>query len=136
MGCHLCKNGFLYESTTITSYEVQTVFTMTSHVNCNSTHVIYIITDKICSKSYVGYTITSARDRWSTHKSHIKRFHKSCTLSSHFINTQETLHKLNRKDNKIFNKQLASQLAFQIIEKVSIQEGSNTEQVRNLMGER
>ena len=131
--CHLCKQGFLVEGKTITSYESTKTFYVNDYVNCNTTHIIYMVLDQICKKSYIGYTIDAAKDRWSNHKSHIKKLRNTCSLTSHMVDTKNTIHELNRKTQKLYDLDLQKHLKFQIIEKVNIEEGWSKDKIKEVM---
>ena len=56
------------------------------------------------------------KTRWSNHKSHIKQGKKSCEISTHFIQTANTLHKLDKSNQISYTSSLSLQLEVKIIE--------------------
>ena len=67
--CKLVKVGSVFES----SVEDRT-FHINHSFNCDSAGVVYLLTCKICSKQYVGSTITAFRTRFNNHRSSLSRY--------------------------------------------------------------
>ena len=107
----------MIESKTVTSPKTNLVFNIKSEISCLTENVIYLIYDKICTYIfYVDHTGDDMRTRWRNHKSHIKKGHKSCEISSHFINNSRTVHNLNKSNQTIFTSELSKQLSVMLIE--------------------
>ena len=87
------------------------------NLTCNAVGTIYLINDKICSKSYVGSSITTCKTRFSNHKSHIKSYYLDCELAQHFKEFDET-HKLDRTNTISFKECLKTQLEIIIIDQL------------------
>ena len=51
--------------------------------NCQAVNVIYAIACP-CGRLYVGKT-SDPKPRWSNHKSHIRKMHKTCNLATHCL---------------------------------------------------
>ena len=82
--------------------------------------------DLICNVIfYVGYSEDSMTFRWPNHKSHIKKGHKLCELSTHFSNESNNMHKLDTSSQKVFTSQLRKQLSIIIIESVAPIDGKD-----------
>ena len=65
--CDLCKFGYIQECTSFTTAN-GTVWTIKSHINCNSINVIYYLKCNSCNTSYTGKT-NNLRLRMNNHKS-------------------------------------------------------------------
>ena len=118
--CKLCQD-FLVPSEYAKSYHTQEKFKIKSTIMCNTKNVIYIVNDKVCKKSYIGYTSDSFKIRWSNHKSHIKKNHKSCELSKHFINNPR-IHPLDTTSQANYDRSLTNHLEVILIESVVLPE--------------
>ena len=87
--CNLCRN-YLDESQVVTSPHTDSSYKIKEHITCEDEYVIYLILDKVCRKAYVGRTENTLTNRWSNHKSHIKKGFQSCEVAVHF-NSAEVL---------------------------------------------
>ena len=125
-GCFKCKNkcdmcnNYLVETQRFKSFQSNKTYTIRPNLTCNAVGTIYLINDKICSKSYVGSSITTCKTRFSNHKSHIKSYYLDCELAQHFKEFDET-HKLDRTNTISFNECLKTQLEIIIIDQVSFE---------------
>ena len=72
---YLLKTEYAYTSTR---------FIIRENIDCNSKSVIYVINDKICKVSSVGYTADNMKIRFTNHKSHIKFDKRFWKVSNHF----------------------------------------------------
>ena len=116
--CTLCKN-FMIETKIVFSAKTNQTFRIKDRLTCQTNNVIYMIIDKLCPDIfYIGYTSDNMRTRWTTHKSHIKMNVKSCELTSHFIKTSSSIHKLDRSSQGVFTSQLSQQISIYLIERV------------------
>jgi hypothetical protein len=89
-GHKLCKCCFhICNTSTFNNRDIN--FDINSQFNCNSIHVIYIISCVKCSKMYVGQTGRSIKDRLNNHRSDIK-LKKVTAVSLHF---NEPHHNIN-----------------------------------------
>ena len=85
--CHILstKDHFVSSSThRIYKSVIPSTF---SHVDCNTSNLIYLITCKKCSLQYVGETCQKLRERFNHHNSCIKnpsKDHNCRILSEHF----------------------------------------------------
>ena len=114
--CTLCKN-FLRVAKVVTSPNTNQTFLIKSRITCLTKNVVYVIYDKVCpTVFYVGYTCDNMRERWTTHKSHIKTRVKSCEIASHFINLENTSHRLDRNPQAVYTSQLSKHLEVLLIE--------------------
>ena len=131
--CTLCKN-FLIETKTFTSPNTNQTFKIKTKTDCKTKNIIYLILDLICYKNfYVGYSEDSMTVRWPNHKSHIKKGHKLCEISTHFINESNNMHKLDTSSQKVFTSQLSKQISIIIIESVAPIDGID---MKSLLQER
>ena len=106
--CILCKN-YLKTTEYAYSYHTSTRFRIRETVDCNSKNVIYIINDKICNVSSVGYTTDSMNVRFTNHKSHIKYNKRFCEVSKHFAHNI-SFHHLNKSSQKDYDNCLKNRL--------------------------
>ena len=99
-------------------------------------NVIYIINDKVCKLSSVGYTMDKMKVRFPNHKSHIKYNKRLCEVSKHFTDNL-VLHDLDKSSHSDYDKSLSSQIEVIIIEEVNLSGvESNTESIRKKLKER
>ena len=89
-------------------------FIINNIITCQDSYVIYLITDLVCNKSYVGRTENNLTMRWACHKSHIKTCYCSCRVAAHY-NESATLHQW--KGNNL-DKSLSAELSITLIDKV------------------
>ena len=129
--CALCN---LYVSPTkiATSYNTNNTYKIKGTITCDSEYIIYQIKDSICKIDYVGYS-TEIKRRWSNHKSHIKKYIKSCELSTHINFGAPDKHPLNRSTQAMYDKDLSSQLSVIFLEEVTIDPSWNYEQILEKM---
>ena len=113
----MCKN-FVQDAKVATSFNTDKSYRIIGTITCCTKYIIYQIIDVICGIDYVGYCIW-IKNRWSNHKSHIKKCIKSCELSTHIINTPNK-HKLDKSDQKRYSEDLKTQLKVVFLEKVDI----------------
>ena len=117
--CHLCKH-YLVPGNTAKSHHNNRSFTIRQYVDCSVLNVIYLVNDNLCKLSNVGCTTNSMKDRWSTHKSHIKKGIRSCELASHVIDHPQQ-HVLDKASCVKYDKSLAKGLSVQILEWVKVE---------------
>ena len=117
--CKLCKL-YLSESEVAWSHHTGEKFKIQTLLTCDTQNVIYALHDKICKLTYIGYTEDNMKIRWSNHKSHIKQWHKTCKVATHFINESKAQHELNRQSLKIFDAQLVDHIEVVLIEQVNV----------------
>jgi len=123
--CTVCEN-FLVLSKTFTSPNTTQTFNIKSRIDCDTKGVIYLINDLKCPEIfYLGYTEDTIKVRFRNHKSHIKVGKKSCEIASHFIATANSIHKIDKSDQKIYTSQLKEHLSIQLIEHVEAGPGQN-----------
>ena len=113
--CTLCKN-FLREGDTIHSYHTSHTHRIRSTVTCLTKGVIYIVYDKTCEKNYVGFSRNDMRERWSNHKSHIKKQFRSCKIATHFKEHMHDKYNLMTDTQAKFTESLKQHLEVMIIE--------------------
>ena len=122
--CYLCR-WFLQETKTFTSMHTNQIFNITSKIDCNTVCIIYLID---CLKhlcSYVGYTTTNMKVRFSTDKSHIKKNRCSCEIVTHMITEN---HDLDFSDFRKYDESHSKSIRVTLIEKVlGINEGDSIE---------
>lgn len=113
--CKLCQN-FVKVTSKASSFSTSTQFTIKGPITCTSPNVIYMIKDKICKVDYIGST-RDMRARWANHKSHIKKFIKSCEIATHFNDPRlRSVHSLDRSSIKSFDKDFKDQVEVVFIE--------------------
>ena len=72
------------------------------NLNCKSKNIIYKLDDLICKRTSVDSSITGMSTCWTNHKSHIRKYVKSCEIANHFSST--SCHVLDKKSKiNIFN---------------------------------
>ena len=82
--CHLCKN---FKSTsTFNKSNSNEIYDISGTFNCSSKNVVYLIECKVCSKQYVGSTITKFRYRANNYKSIFRKFEKGEKVSKQALN--------------------------------------------------
>ena len=134
-GCILCKN-YLVKTTHAYSYHTNSKFRINGVVDCNSENVVYIINDKVCKISSVGYTKINMSSRFTNHKSHIKHNKRTCEVSKHFADN-EFIHVLDKSTQNNYDTSLKSQIEVIIVEKVDISKvGADIESIRKKLKER
>ena len=134
-GCILCKN-YLVKTTHAYSYHTNSKFRINGVVDCNSENVVYIINDKVCKISSVGYTKINMSSRFTNHKSHIKHNKRTCEVSKHFADN-EFIHVLDKTTQNNYDMSLKSQIEVIIVEKVDISKvGADIESIRKKLKER
>ena len=116
--CVLCKN-YLMKTEYAYSYHTSKEFRIQQTINCNSENVIYIINDKICKVSSVGYTADNMKTRFTNHKSHIKYNKRFCEVSKHFADNVN-FHKLDKSSLSKYDNCLKQQIEVIIIEQVDL----------------
>ena len=84
--CDLCKNSFI-QSTTFTSFVTGKTYKVKQHLTCNSEAVIYLAFCNKCKLQYVGSTANAVKLRFRNHKSHIKKYKRTCQVAIHFNET-------------------------------------------------
>ena len=86
-GCTKCNAGrssvcpFISESTKFTSTSTGNLFRITTHIDCKSSWIAYLITCKKCHFQYVGKSINQLYTRFTSTKSDIKLQKKKNFLS-------------------------------------------------------
>ena len=89
--CNLCKN-YLFESKDFTSPHTSNSYTVKEHITCTDEYVIYMILDTVCQRAYVGRTENTLTNRWTCHKSHIKKGFQACEVAVHYNSTDPSNH--------------------------------------------
>ena len=67
--CKICKS--MVEGEYFTSRVTGRGYVMNFRMDCNSDHVVYVLSCARCSEQYVGSTITKFRTRFNNHKSRL-----------------------------------------------------------------
>ncbi len=125
--CTLCKN-YLRETKTFSSPKTTQSYKIRSHIDCNTKNVVYMIIDLKCSNIfYIGYTADCMAVRWRNHKSHIKKGIKSCELATHFVQLEDSTHKIDKSSQAAFTSQLSEHLEVILIESVKASSGLDIE---------
>lgn len=96
--CGCCRH--LLVTSNFHNTEKTTFFDITSHFNCNSKDLIYVISCTKCNKLYVGQTSKMLKERLNNHRSDI-RLNKNTAVSKHFNDIGHDL--LNLKITPIFS---------------------------------
>ena len=82
--CKLCKEAHFCSSVASPALPGRG-FHLSQHLNCRSQMVVYMIVCKLCQKAYIGQT-QDPRQRWSSHKSHIRLASPTCNMATHCSN--------------------------------------------------
>ena len=112
--CYLCKL-YLKETKTYKSYHSNQVFRIQNRLTCDSKYVVYLIDCDLHKKSYIGYTTTNMKTRFSNNKSHIKSNKCTCEIITHLIKEN---HNLDISDFRKYDESLSKSVSVTIIEKV------------------
>ena len=72
-----------------------------------------------CRISSVGCTTYASKVRFRNHKSHIKHCKRTCEVSSRFSDNN-SIHNINRNDNKSFTDSLSTEIEVILIEQVDV----------------
>ncbi len=87
-------------------------------ISCNSECIIYLIDCMTHKVSYVGYTITNMKTRFSNNKSHFKKNNASCELIKHLI---DSVHNdIDFSSIKNHDSSLSKHIRVTLIEKVKV----------------
>ena len=86
---HKCiLHNHIKNTTKFTSSVTKQNYSITSHITCKSTWIIYLITCTECKKQYVGKTETTLYTRFNNTRSEIRNFHlpqhKTLPYTTHF----------------------------------------------------
>ena len=115
------------ETNQFTSYHTEQIFNIKYNLSCDSPWVIYLINDLKCKRSSVGSTENICKDRWSKHKSHIRREEETCELAKHF-KYDRINHNFSRTSTlDQYDKTLMEHLQIIIIDQVK---NANTEKLK------
>lgn len=111
--CKVCKEAN-FCSTVASPVLPERGFQITQHLNCRSKMVVYLIVCKLCDKAYVGQT-QDPRQRWSSHKSHIRLAIASCNMATHC----STMHSVEMvgADKLLETDTIRSMLQYTVLEK-------------------
>ena len=112
--CYLCR-WFLYETDTFSSMHTNQVFKINEHIDCNTEGIIYLIDCLKHECSYVGYTTTNMKIRFSTDKSHIKKKKQTCEIVTHMITEN---HDLDFSNIRKYDESHSKSIRVTLIEKV------------------
>ena len=82
--CKLCKEAHFCSSVASPALPGRG-FHLSQHLNCRSQMVVYMIVCKLCQNAYIGQT-QDPRQRWSSHKSHIRLASPTCNMATHCSN--------------------------------------------------
>ena len=94
--CKICKS--LVEGENFKSNVTGRSYVINSRMDCNTDHVIYLLSCSKCSKQYVGSTITKFRTRFNNHKSRLSA-HKRLSASNKALDDLVYKH-FNQRDHK------------------------------------
>ena len=114
--CNLCKHFLSDNTSTIKSLTTNEIYNINQSISCTDEHVIYVITDLVCNKQNVGSTDSTMKQRFSNHKSHIKKKVKSCRVAVHYNSTNT--HKFDIENQASYNVTLALEMKVTLIDKV------------------
>ena len=135
--CNRCKNKkcvlhekYLKVTDEFTSYHTTDKFKVGDYLDCNSKAVIYLLNCKICKKSNVGYTTNSMKERFRTHKNHIKMDRNNCAFTKHFTNNKE-IHPIDKSSHKSYDATLSKIIEVTIIEKVKLNDSDEEIEIKN-----
>ena len=68
---------YIKQTNKFSSTKTGQTFPITSHINCKSEWIIYLITRTACNKQYIGKTETTLYTRFSNTRSEIINFNKT-----------------------------------------------------------
>ena len=132
--CYVCKLGYLTPCSSFSSYHTTQVFSMSKRISCQNVGIIYLAECITRESSFIGYSITNLPKRFSNHKSHIKRYVKTCRLTSHFLEKDHGL--VRDKGQKEFDNTLVKHLKVKIIDNVDLDPSLSTKDKEKLCEER
>ena len=89
--CHSCQH--ILELPTYTNTDGTKTFSTKSHITCETTYVIYLITCDLCHKKYVGQTSKNIKIRTYQHLYDIKKDHAK-PVAIHFNSQNHTCQNL------------------------------------------
>lgn len=87
--CSVCP--FICESKKFKSSNTGESFPITTHINCKSSWLIYLITCTKCQQQYVGKTSNTLYTRFTGTKSDIKSNKKSLPIVHHFNSNNHSI---------------------------------------------
>ena len=114
--CYMCKN-YLVECNEFSSFHTQQIFKQQSKISCSTEIVIYKIDCITHCKSYVGYTTTNIKLRFSNNKTHLKAKNISCEIVKH-LNEQE--HNIDFSSTSNYDCTLSKHVNVTLLEKVEV----------------
>ena len=120
--CYMCKH-FLNESTTFSSCHTEQTFRHKHLMTCSTENVIYMIDCVVHNVSYIGYTTTNIKTRFSNNKSHLKNNNASCEIVKHLMQLD---HNIDFSSTKLYDESLGRCLNITLIEKVDLGNASTT----------
>ena len=86
-------------------------FTIPAPINCQAVNLVYAIFCP-CGLLYVGRT-SLPKPRWSNHKSHIRKGHRTCNLATHYARVHRHL-----VDKLTLSSDIKEQFIFTLLESV------------------
>ena len=132
--CYVCTLEFLTPCDSFTSYHTTQVFSITKHISRQDKGLIYLADCITCESNTVGYSIHNLPNRFSNHKSHIKRYVKSCRLTKHFIEKDHDL--VSDKTQKEFDQSHSKHIRIKIIDTVDLDPKLSSREREKLCEER
>ena len=120
--CYMCKH-FLIESNTFSSCHTEQTFRHKQLLTCSTENVIYKIDCVIHNLSYIGYTTTSIKTRFSNNKSHLKTKNASCEIVKHLMGPG---HDIDFSSTRLYDESLGRNIKVTLIEKVDLGSASTT----------
>ena len=112
----MCKN-YLVECKEFSSFHTNQIFRQNSRISCNTELVIYKIDCITHCKSYVGYTTTNIKLRFSNNKTHFKTNNISCEIVKHLI---ECEHNIDFSSTSSLDKTLSKHVRVTLLEEVEV----------------
>ena len=112
----MCKN-YLVECNEFSSFHTHQIFSQKMRISCSSETVIYKIDCLTHCKSYVGYTTTNIKLRFSNNKTHLKTNNISCEIVKHLRDCE---HNIDFSSTSKYDKTLSKHVKVTLIEKVEI----------------
>ncbi len=86
--CMTCKT--IPNCQNFTSYQLDDTHSFNGRLSCDSSHIIYLYSCRLCGQEYVGETGNTLRERNNRHRDCIKRHDREDALADHLLEKHST----------------------------------------------